>query len=51
MKIAAVFALTFLTSLMLGLAQESDEENAASRHSATWRLLAGPCLKVAGERR
>ena len=42
MKIAAVFALTFLTSLMLALAQESDEGNAVLQ---TERDLATADLK------
>ena len=42
MKIAAVFALTFLTSLMLALAQESDEGNAVLQ---TERDLATAYLK------
>jgi ketosteroid isomerase-like protein len=42
MKIAAVFALTFLTSLMLALAQESDEANAVLQ---TERDLATAYLK------
>jgi hypothetical protein len=41
-KIAAVFALTFLTSLMLALAQESDEGNAVLQ---TERDLATAYLK------
>ena len=42
MKIAAVFPLTFLTSLMLALAQESDEGNAVLQ---TERDLATAYLK------
>jgi ketosteroid isomerase-like protein len=42
MKIAAVFALTFLTSLMFALAQESDEGNAVLQ---TERDLATAYLK------
>jgi ketosteroid isomerase-like protein len=42
MKITAVFALTFLTSLMLALAQESDEANAVLQ---TERQLAAAYLK------
>jgi ketosteroid isomerase-like protein len=42
MKIVAVFALTFLTSLMLALAQESDEANAVLQ---TERDLATAYLK------
>jgi ketosteroid isomerase-like protein len=42
MKITAVFALTFLTSLMLALAQESDEANAVLQ---TERDLATAYLK------
>ena len=42
MKIATVFALTFLTSLPLGFAQESDEANAVLQ---TERDLATAYLK------
>ena len=42
MKIAAIFGLTFLTSLMLALAQESDEGNAVLQ---TERDLATAYLK------
>jgi ketosteroid isomerase-like protein len=42
MKIATVFALTFLTSLMLALGQESDEGNAVLQ---TERDLATAYLK------